>query len=55
MTIRDVEGNRARGRSREALQLNRKMDNIKTQLIKHYQHLSDKDGFVTDEMVRNVY
>lgn len=28
---------------------------IKAQLIKHYQHLSDKEGFVTAEMVRNAY
>lgn len=51
----DVKGNRAKGRSREALQLNRYLDNIKAQLIKHYQHLSDKEGFVTAEMVRNAY
>lgn len=51
----DVKGNRAKGRSREALQLNRDLDNIKAQLIKHYQHLSDKEGFVTAEMVRNAY
>ena len=48
----DVRGNRAKGRSREALQLNRGLDNIKAQLIKHYQHLSDKEGFVTAEKVR---
>ena len=29
----DVKGNRAKGRSREALQLNRDLDNIKAQLI----------------------
>ena len=51
----DVKGNRAKGRSRESLQLNRDLDNIKAQLIKHYQHLSDKEGFVTAEMVRNAY
>ena len=51
----NVKGNRAKGRSREALQLNRDLDNIKAQLIKHYQHLSDKEGFVTAEMVRNAY
>ena len=51
----DVKGNRAKGRSREALQLNRDLDNIKAQLIKHYQHLSDREGFVTAEMVRNAY
>jgi len=32
----DVKGNRAKGRSREALQQNRDLDNIKAQLIKHY-------------------
>ena len=47
----DVKGNRAKGRSREALQLNRDLDNIKAQLIKHYQHLSDKEGFVTAEVL----
>ena len=51
----DVNGNRAKGRSREALQLNRDLDYIKAQLIKHYQNLSDKEGFVTAEMVRNAY
>ena len=51
----DVKGNRAKGRSRETLQLNRDLDNIKAQLIKHYQHLSDKEAFVTAEMVRNAY
>ena len=55
LTMWDVKGNRAKGRSREALQLNRDLDNIKAQLIKHYQHLSDKEGFVTAEMVRNAY
>lgn len=30
----DVKGNRAKGRSREALQLNRDLDSIKAQLIK---------------------
>jgi len=29
--------------------------NIKAQIIKHYQHLSDREAFVTAEMVRNAY
>ncbi len=49
----DVKGNCAKGRSKEALQLNRELDNIKAQIIKHYQHLSDREVLVTAEMVRN--
>ena len=51
----DVKGNCAKGRSKEALQINRELDNIKAQIIKHYQHLSDREAFVTAEMVRNAY
>ena len=51
----DVKGNCAKGRSKEALQLNRELDNIKALIIKHYQHLSDREAFVTAEMVRNSY
>ena len=29
--------------------------NIKAQIIKHYQHLADREAFVTPEMVRNSY
>ena len=51
----DVKGNCAKGRSKEALQLDRDLDNIKAQIIKHYQHLSDRVAFVTAEMVRNAF
>ena len=51
----DAKGNCAKGRTREALDLNRDLDNIKAQIIKHYQHLSDREAFVTAEMVRNSY
>ena len=47
--------NYAKGRSKEALQINRDLDNIKAQIIKHYQRLSDREAFVTAEMVRNAY
>lgn len=30
-------------------------NNIKAQIIKHYQRLSDREAFVTAEMVRNAY
>ena len=55
LTLWDAKGNCAKGRSKEALQLNRDLDNIKAQIIKHYQHLSDREAFVTAEMVRNSY
>ncbi len=55
LSLWDAKGNCAKGRSREALDLNRDLDNIKAQIIKHYQHLSDREAFVTAEMVRNAY
>ena len=55
LALWDAKGNCAKGRSREALDLNRDLDNIKAQIIKHYQHLSDREAFVTAEMVRNAY
>ena len=51
----DVKGNRAKGKSREAISTNLSLDNIKAQIIKHYQRLSDREAFVTAEMVRNAY
>ena len=55
LSLWDAKGNCAKGRSREALDLNRDLDNIKAQIIKHYQHLSDREAFVTAEMVRDAY
>ena len=55
LSLWDVKGNCAKGRTREALDLNRDLDNIKAQIIKHYQHLSDREAFVTAEVVRNAY
>ena len=50
-----MKGNCAKGRSKEALQINRDLDNIKAHIIKHYQHLADREAFVTAEMVRNSF
>ena len=55
LTLWDAKGNCAKGRSKEALQLNRDLDNIKAQITKHYQYLADREAFVTAEMVRNSY
>ena len=35
--------------------MNFALDNIKAQIAKHYQRLSDREAFVTAEMVRNAY
>ena len=51
----DVRGNRAKGKSKEAIATNLSLDNIKAQIIKHYQRLSDREAFITAEMVRNAY
>lgn len=45
----DAKGNRAKGKSREARDINLALDNIKAQIIKHYQRLSDREAFVTAE------
>ena len=53
--IWDAKGNRATGKSKEAKEVNFALDNIKAQIAKHYQRLSDREAFVTAEMVRNAY
>ena len=49
------KGNRAKGKSKEAQAVNFALDNIKAQIVKHYQCLSDREACVTAEMVRNAY
>ena len=39
----------------EARETNLALDNIKAQIIKHYQRISDREAYVTAEMVRNAY
>ena len=51
----DVKGNKAKGKGQEARDINLTLDNIKAQIIKHYQRTSDREAFVTAEMVRNAY
>ena len=51
----DAKGNRAKGKSWEAGDINLALDNIKAQIIRHYQRLSDREAFVTAEMVRNAF
>ena len=51
----DAKGNRAKGKSRESTTVNFALDNIKAQIAKHYQRLSDREAYVTAEMVRHAY
>ena len=51
----DAKGNKAKGKSMEARETNLALDNIKAQIIKHYQRISDREAYVTVEMVRNAY
>ena len=51
----DAKGNRAKGKSIEARGINHALDNITAQIIKHYQRISDREAYVTAEMVRNAY
>ena len=41
--------------ARKPMRVNFALDNIKAQIAKHYQRLSDREAFVTAEMVRNAY
>ncbi|WP_290391141.1 Arm DNA-binding domain-containing protein, partial [uncultured Bacteroides sp.] len=40
----DAKGNRAKGKSVEARETNLALDNIKAQIIKHYQRISDREA-----------
>ena len=51
----DTEGNRAAGKSVEARRINEKLDNIRTNIGKQYQRISDRDSFVTAEKVKNAW
>ena len=51
----DAKANRAKGKSRKSMDVNHALDNIKAQIAKHYQRLSDREAFVTAEMVHNAY
>ena len=55
MELWDTKGNRAKGKSKEAREINFALDDIKAQIIKHYQRLSDREAYVTAEMVRNAF
>ena len=47
-TLWDAKGNRAKGKNIEARDINHALDNIKAQIIKHYQRISDREAYVTN-------
>lgn len=51
----DPKSGRARGQTKEALQLNRYLDSIKGQLIGYYHNLSEANEVVTATMVRDAF
>ena len=50
----DAKGIRVNGKSREVRETNLALDNIKAQIIRHCQCISDREAYVTAEMVRNA-
>ena len=46
-TLWDAKGNRAKGKSTEARNINLALDNIKAQIIKHYQRISDREAYMS--------
>ena len=55
LALWDAKGNCAKGKSEEARRLNRELENIKAQIGKHYQYLSDHDSFLTAKKVYDRY
>lgn len=51
----DVGSGKVKGRSVEADRINRHLDNIRGQINKHYQEISDHDGYVSADKVKNAY
>ena len=51
----DAKANKAAGKSLEAQRLNEKLENIKTNIGKQYQRISDRDSYVTAEKVKNAW
>lgn len=41
------KGNKAKGKGMEAREINLALDNIKAQIIKHYQRIPDYEAYVT--------
>lgn len=51
----DTQANKAAGKSVEARRINEKLENIKTNIGKQYQRLSDRDAYVSAEKVKEAW
>ena len=51
----EVRGGRAKGRSLEADRINRRLDDIRSQLDRHYRDIRDRESYVTAEKVKNAW
>ena len=51
----EVRGGRAKGRSLEADRINRHLDDIRSQLDRHYRDIRDRESYVTAEKVKNAW
>lgn len=51
----DTKANKAAGKSIVAQRINEKLENIKTNIGKQYQHICDRDSYVTAEKVKNAW
>ena len=55
LSLWDAKANRAKGKGAEAQKINHALDKIKAKIIEQYQHIREREGFATAEMVRNAY
>lgn len=55
LSLWDSKANKAAGKSREAQEVNRKLEHIRAQIERHYQRISDKDAYVSAERVKSAY
>ena len=51
----EVRGGRAKGRSLESDRINRHLDEIHSQLDRHYRDIRDRESYVTAEKVKNAW
>ena len=51
----DTKANKAAGKSIAAQRINEKLENIKTNIGKQYQHICDRDSYITAEKVKNAW
>lgn len=51
----EVRGGRAKSRSLEADRINRYLDDIRSQIDRHYRDIRDRESYVTAEKVKNAW